>query len=507
MVIDYTPLRDKMLISFVDTNSQISIRELTLDDGYYEYVDCSEYDVNRIPELRSFKDSYVKREKSKSFSHHNINEFFFMDMPRKYPEIYEKINNVQTPNPFSVDIEVLPTDEHGYSSQKEALNPVTSISITDRFLNSIVFIVKDEKHFELTDYDKSYVDGLLQEQLKDYYHNYDFKYDVRFFNTEAEMLSVFLETINKYFHLSIGWNILEYDWQYITNRCARLGIDIKKASPIGRLTRHTIVVNEETKIELTIPSHRLIICYMNLFKESLIYNNLGSYSLNAISELILNLQKVEYPGNLRTLYNDDFFRFIAYGIVDTILPMLIHKATNLLQTDFFQSYYTGIPYARLSQNAISEALIYKELRSDNIFLLKSEKNSTEHRDYKGGYVKTPTKKIIRAGIGEDYGALYPNGMLTMGLSPDAKIDKIVVDDDGFPKTEIEERKWATYKKMGYCLSPNGNIYDMSKDFLYTRIEKKVLNQRKVFSAHAEDIYLNIIPKIEQELKNRKEHAK
>ena len=53
--------------------------------------------------------------------------------------------------------------------------------------------------------------------------------------------------------------------------------------------------------------------------------------------------------------------------------------------------------------------------------------------------------------------------------------------------------------------PNGesyNIYDVSKDFLYTRIEKGLLTERKIFKGHMEDIYLNHIPRIENEIKKR-----
>ena len=41
-----------------------------------------------------------------------------------------------------------------------------------------------------------------------------------------------------------------------------------------------------------------------------------------------------------------------------------------------------------------------------------------------------------------------------------------------------------------------------KDFLYTRIEKGLLNAREVFQKYAEDIYLNVIPKIENKINSK-----
>ena len=73
------------------------------------------------------------------------------------------------------------------------------------------------------------------------------------FKTVLQKTSIFkkeIPKINNYFHLVIGWNFLAFDWQYIFNRCNRIGIDVKKASPTKKLTTKNIEINETTKIEL-----------------------------------------------------------------------------------------------------------------------------------------------------------------------------------------------------------------------------------------------------------------
>lgn len=87
-------------------------------------------------------------------------------------------------------------------------------------------------------------------------------------------------------------------------------------------------------MDYEIPRHRIVNDYMALVKSSQIYRNLESYSLNYIAELLLGLKKVSYTGNLRSLYKDNFPRFVGYSLVDTILVMLIHKVTNLYNGDF-----------------------------------------------------------------------------------------------------------------------------------------------------------------------------
>jgi DNA polymerase elongation subunit (family B) len=500
MIIDYTQKKDLIQCSYVNDNNQISIEEIFLKENYYKYVECDVNDPNRIPNLLSFYNSPIKKESAHFFTNHNINEFFNTDIPLNYKEYADKFFNLNEPNPFSVDIEVLPTDEYGYSPASEANNPVTSIQITDKSLSTIIFVTKNSKFNSFNDFDISYINALLKEQLGKYSNDYNYNWNIRFFDTEQEMLNTFLECVNKHFHLIFGWNFLLYDWQYIFNRSIKIGIDPKKASPTQRLSKKSVEINDKTKVELELPTHRIILDYELLFKESLIYNNLGSYSLNSIADLVLGLNKVSYTGNLRTLYNDDFRKFIAYAIVDPILVQLIHKSTNLLTVDFFQSYYCGVPFCRLSQNSISEALVFQELKESNQFLLESEKTNAQGRKYQGGYVKAPLKKIIEAVLGEDYGSLYPNSMITAGLSPEAKVDSLQVDESGFPCNSQDIVKWEKYKSLGYCLSPAGRVYKMDKDYLYTRIEKKLLKQRKIFRGHQDDIYLNIIPKLEEAIK-------
>lgn len=502
MLIEHTQKKDGLDISYVNENNQIAVEEIILNNGYYNYVECDESDPNKLDDLKSFKGSAIKSEPSKYFMHHNLNEFFAHDMPNNYPVQHEKFSKLLEPDPFSIDIEVPPTEKYGYSPPDKAQNPIETISITDKNFNTILFIIENPAQPTFSDFDKSYINGLLEESLGAYWGKKNFSYDIRIFKTEIEMINVFLECINEYFHLTIGWNFLGYDWLYIFNRSVNLGIDPRKASPTRKLSKKSISVNKNTRIEIQTPTHRVITDYMSLFKESLIYNNLGSYSLDSIAENILKLNKVSYDGNLRKLYNEDFLKFIAYALIDTILVMLLHEKTNLLSIEFFQSYYTGVPYLKLSQTSISEALVYQELRDDNLFLLESEKTNNPTRKYQGGFVKNPTKKIVGSVMGEDFGALYPNCMITMGLSPEAKIDDINTDTIGKPKYQEDKIKWEKYKAMGYALTPMGRIYDISKDYLYTRIEKKLLKQRKIFKGHMNKTYLDFVPQIKEEIKKR-----
>lgn len=503
MIIDYTQNKDTVDISFVNNKKQIELLSAPLTFGYYNYVKAESYDIGIIQDLTSFKQgSLIKREPSKYFTKHNINEFFNYELKNYQPSVYEKIMQLNIPDPFSVDIETDITDETGYSTAEKAENKILSISITDSSLNTIIFALKNSKKVIFSDNDKIAIDNMIKESLGEYSNLYDFNFEIRVFDTEVEMINVFLECINKYFHSIIGWNFTLYDWRYIFNRCKRLGIDIKKASPSNKITKKSFSMKDGSEVKLDMPSHRVIGDYMTLFQTSLLYNNLGSYSLNDISGMILGLKKVMYEGNLRTLYNENYNKFIAYAIIDTILVMLIHIKTNLYGIDFFEAYFNKIAFLKISQNNISEALVYNNLRKNNKFLLESEFNSEQKRPFQGGYVKTPTKKIIQAGAGIDFSGLYPNSIITNGISPEKKIDKIQTVN-GRPKTQQDLDKWLKYKAMGFTLTPNGVIYDTNEDGLFVTIEKELIAQRGVYKGYANEIYINLTAQIDKQLEKFK----
>lgn len=505
MIIDYTQNKDGIDISYVNEKNQIEIITSPLKHGYYKYVKAENFDNNIISNLRSFRNNdFIKRETCKFFSNHNINEFFNHELKNEQPLIYEKTSKLLMPNPFSVDIETDITQEFGYSTPEKAENKILSISITDNNLNTIFFELENKnRKTKITDNDLESIKNMIINSLGIHAEKYEYNFNIRTFDSEIEMLNVFLECINKYFHSIIGWNFVTFDWVYIYNRCKRLGIDIKKSSPIYKVIKKKFTLKDDSEITVDFPAHRIIIDYMQLFKDSLIYNSLDSYALTNISNTILGLSKIMYDGNLRSLYKENPNKFIAYALIDTILVMLIHKTTNLYNVDFFESYFNGIAFMKISQNSISEALIYNELRQENIFFLETEFNETIKRKYQGGYVKTPTKKIINLGLGIDFSGLYPNCMITNGISPERKIDFILMDiEKGRPINEKEEKKWFEYKNLGFTLTPRGQVYDNKTPGVFIRVEKKLIAQRKIFKGHAENIYLEIIPKLENLIKQK-----
>lgn len=516
MLIDFVQNQNSVELSYVNESGYIEVEEVFLEpnspNGFYELKETTDDDPDKLPDLVSFKGSPLKKEPARSFRKFNENEFINITLKEINPELYSKINILKEPRIYSIDIETEITDEFGYSDEDHADNRILSISITNENLNTILFIVKNPKESleNLSIKNKNYIESILENQLGKYYNMAGQKQDspcgftIKEFEDEAEMLIAFVSAINKYFHMIIGWNIFGYDLKYIFNRCDKLGIDYKKMSPVNKLSAEKNSINQALEVPIKYPRHRLASDYMRIFKASETFRNLESYSLDNVSNEVLGLGKVSYDGNLRVLYETDYLKFVSYALVDTILVMLLHKMTNLVSTYFFQSYYTSLPYTKLNQNPISSALIYKELRRKNVFIIESEYPKKVFNSYPGGFVKLPLLHLIKSLMGVDFNSLYPNSMISCYLSFDNKFDDTIkMDEFGKPVNEYNQKKFDKYISMGYCITPMGRIYKADENNIYTSIEKNLLAERKIYKNAKEDIYTDIIPKIKEEIKKRK----
>jgi DNA polymerase elongation subunit (family B) len=504
MIIDFTQKKDGIDISYVNDSLNIDVVTVPLSRGYFKYVACESWETDKIPNLMSFRGSHIKREQTNRFTHLNINEFFNIGLKEEHPQIHALVTKLNIPKCFSVDIETEITEEFGYSTQFKVENKILSISITDESCNTILFQLKNPAKPEISAEDLISIENMVQTALGDHTSAHKYEFKIRQFDSEYVMLKTFFELVAKFFHVQVGWNFTGFDWNWLVYRGMKLGISVELCSPTKTVTKKTSTDKYGNKTTTYLPDHRIIIDYMHLFKTSLKYNTLDSYSLSNVSQIILGLDKISYTGNLKVLYENEPNKFVAYAIIDTVILMLLHLKTNLFITDFFECYYNTMSFSKLAQNNISSALVYNELRGENIFLLESEFNKEAKRTYVGGYVKNPTKKRSESIGGWDYKALYPNSMITNGLTPENRVDKLAVsskagDVDIVITNEPDKLKWDAYKKLGYCITVMGNIYKMIKgvDGLYVRIEKKLLGQRNIFKEHGAEIYLDFMSKIDK----------
>ena len=301
-----------------------------------------------------------------------------------------------------------------------------------------------------------------------------------YFPNEREMLIFFCQMVRKNFHLIFGWNFTWYDWKYITNRCIKLSIPWEK-----------LMSPEEKADNDRIPIHRLVIDYMDAYKAGSRGNSsLLSYSLDSVAQFELGLNKLDYPLTLKELYLQDFDRFIAYAIIDTILVQLIHKKTNKIDVMFNMAYYTKVPFKSSDGNiAQTDALQFVEMYAQNQVYADVREVGTKEK-YEGAFVKEPVYHECDFPAAWDAKSLYPSTIRAYNISPENYIGP------------CKPHEVAKLREKGFFVSEKLSVYKNSEDGSFKRLESKLATERTIYKTAMLHIWDNFIPKVEKELKRR-----
>jgi DNA polymerase elongation subunit (family B) len=265
-----------------------------------------------------------------------------------------------------------------------------------------------------------------------------------------------------------GWNFINYDWQYIVNRCKRLQIDITEAAKTKSLD----------KIDSR-PLHMGILDYMQLYdKYDRSVKVKESNALDYVSGQVLKVNKIKYSGSLQDLYEQDFVKYIYYNVVDSVLVYYIDQKLKSMEVLLTLASITKMPlYKAASPVAVTEALIARKL-ADEGKCVATEKREDSQKDgkYAGAYVKQPVVGFYQGVSAFDFASLYPSIMRQFNISPDSYKEII-------PKADIPERR----KNKDEIVCVNGVVYD-KKDSILKQILAELYGQRKQYKKTSYDYY-------------------
>lgn len=472
MILDVVQKSTHIDVSYTTEDGKIGIEPVPLPlDGYRNWVICGASDPERDPEFNNIFGEPVKRLRGARFYDMNLTEFLSKRLPK---ELSDKLHASHLPEFFSVDIETEILDE--FPDAESAKSRILVFTITAPNMATMVLSLKDKEH-EIDDMRISQLVNDAMSKVGWGQHlnpSGNWRWINQTFDNEADMINHFLDLMRTTLHYIGGWNFFDYDWKYITNRCAILGLDLARSSP-------------EYQIDYEgFPVHRLIHDYMELYASGAHDLDFESLSLDAISKIELKVGKLDYGGlSLKELYEKDYSKYLAYAIVDTILVQLIHKKCARSDSTFAMAEYLRIGIkSSVGAIAQADALCFEEMYiNKTVYGLRKEQ--VEKEPYSGGFVKQPVRKYSNYPVGYDAKALYPNTMRSLNLSFENYIGKA---------SSIEEKE--LYLSKGYIVTNLMNIYKNDKDYLYKRIQEKLANQRGMFQGLQNEIYLDALTMID-----------
>jgi DNA polymerase elongation subunit (family B) len=364
---------------------------------------------------------------------------------------------------FFFDIETA-KDENGYSTIDDVRTAITSIAYYDKAGKDRRVLILDEL-------------GRIKEQ-----EIQGDGYVLEIFRDERDLLTRF---INKFAEIQptviTGWNTDGYDVPYLMGRCKKvLGAQaIKKFSPAG--------IVEQTKSGKWKIFGVSSLDYIKLYK-NFTYTELPNYRLDTVAKKELGRGKVEYDGDLDTLFTQDIHKFAYYNMTDVDLVYDMDEKLQLLNLARTICHKGHVPY---------EDVYYASKYLDGAAIVDLKRNGfvAPNKQFRfieeetmadalaGAYVMAPVPGLYKWIYDLDLTSLYPSIIMTANISPETKVaviknwnqecllskTPVAVDfTDGTYAQDIKQ--WLL--DNNYSVASNGAVYrNDQRGFLPTILEK------------------------------------
>lgn len=353
--------------------------------------------------------------------------------------------------------------------------------------------------------------------------------DVKYIYCENEkvLLKTFVNYVNNLnIDLLAAWNGEGFDYPYICNRIINVCGEetLKKLSPVHNELFKPISMREvigdrgENLQKWTIEGLSLI-DYMLVYKKYT-YVDRPSFSLNYIANVELSDQKIEHENeSLVSLADNNWEKFIDYNIQDVRLLAKLDQKLKFINLLKLQSY-AGCCTLEKAMGTISVtlgALAVRCKHHDKILMTKVKLGG--EMIFEGGYVMEPVKGFHDDIISVDANSLYPNTCISLNISPETKLGKIIQEDEDFIQfksnkdgkiSKIHKDKFLDYcKKQQIAISKSGVLFTQDKvgilaeymDYYY----KKRVETKKQLKATYKELDKAKNEKEKSEIKERIEY--
>jgi len=363
---------------------------------------------------------------------------------------------------FFFDIETA-KDENGYSTIDDVRTAITSIAYYDKAGKDRRVLILDElgriKEHEIQG------DGYVLEIFRD----------------ERDLLTRFIN-IFAAIHPTVitGWNTDGYDVPYLIGRIKKvLGAQaIKKLSPAGIVEQSK---SGKWKI-LGVSS----LDYIKLYK-NFTYTELPNYRLDTVAKKELGRGKVEYDGDLDTLFTQDIHKFAFYNMTDVDLIVDMDDKLQLLNLARTICHKGHVPYEDVyfASKYLDGAAIVDLKRNGFVAPNKQFRfieEETMADALAGAYVMPPIPGLYKWIYDLDLTSLYPSIIMTANISPETKVGVVANWNQECMLTDVPTRgvingqtifdvkQWL--KENNYSIASNGTVYrNDQRGFLPTILEK------------------------------------
>ena len=325
------------------------------------------------------------------------------------------------------DIEADFDPEKGFSLPSDPFMPITAITVSLQWMNSLVTLAVPPKGMTVTQ----------AKLLCDGFEN------VFICETEADMLKQFLNLIEDVDVLS-GWNSEGYDLPYMINRVSKVlsKDDTRRFCLWKQLPKKRTFERYGREQETYDLVGRVHLDSLELYRKYT-YEERHSYRLDAIGEHELGETKTVYVGSLDQLYNQDFRKFIEYNRQDVaLLDKLDKKLKFISLTNELAHANTVLLQTTLGAVAVTEQAIINEAHRRGLQVPnRPKRDMLGSTTAAGAYVAFP-KKGFHNWIGSmDLNSLYPSVIRALNMAPECVVGQLrPLDTDAYIEEQMTLQK-------------------------------------------------------------------
>ena len=433
-------------------------------------------DATSIFKTSLFKKSFVNSIERKRFVENTSNNRIFHNLAPEQQfliEMYKDQNNKpefsQFPlKIFLLDIEVDTSSDSSFPTPERAAVPINLITVFDT-------LTKTTHTWGLKESYTPTLPDCIYHRCKD----------------EQELVLQFVDFWKTdYPDIASGWNSSGFDFPYIINRFMKLFGDdfVKQLSPVNTVRSRKVFTDMGKETIIWSISGIALIDYMDLYK-TFSPGEKESFSLNYISELELGEGKIAYNAvSLSELAHTDWKLFVDYNIQDVHLLVKLEEKLKFLEIARMLSYKGCTNFeAALGKVAIVTGAVSIQASKQG-YIIPTFPNKMDRESFEGGFVRDPEKGIQKAIVSFDVNSLYPNTIITLNISPETKLGKVIEGD-------INNNEEISLRLM------NGKIHKLTSTAFrhFLKEEKVSLSQAGVlYSQKSKGVIPNLIDEIYKE---------
>jgi len=240
------------------------------------------------------------------------------------------------------------------------------------------------------------------------------------FRSESDLLLALFRIVREYDpDVFIGWNLIGFDLQWLSRKCAALGINFEiGTSGSAELLAPGSLFNQWTT---RIPG-RAALDGINMVRSA--YVQTEDYSLSTVARKILGRTKLieksgrEKAAEITHLFESDKTSLAHYNLEDARLVYEIFEKLNLAQLAVQRSQLTGLALDRVGGSVAAFDFLYlPRLHRRGFVADTNPQPGTLHEAAPGGLVLDSIPGFYRNVAVFDFKSLYPSIIRTFRIDP------------------------------------------------------------------------------------------